>query len=252
MRPTGGLGDWAAGWLSRAALALSVLTAVVVAVLFPVYQGVTESSDGTSTEVTRTLIESMGLAASLVTLVPAVLLALPLVVSRRLATGFRFGAALALTAFCVLGALTIGLFFVPVLGLAWAAVLAPGVVMTGPSGRRPWRIVAGLLVALPVVLLGLYIVFGTFGSTVGAAAVMLAAVVVAIAVGAGRGWAYLITAAGGLVLLVMAVVWGGMLMLGVWWVGGLWLDIGLAATLVHRATRTGRTQTASAPGDPRA
>ncbi|GAA3935866.1 HAAS signaling domain-containing protein [Microbacterium soli] len=217
--------------LQGAAVALAILVAVVAAFIMPSYT----TGDGT----TETLVEVNGLWAALIALVPALVALVPVAVPRRARTATASVAAVLLTAMAVIGGFTLGGFYLPTVMLSWAALIA-WVRMRRSGFGIAWRIVGGVLAALPVlgflvpVLGGLV---GRYADPASAptfdvsawgwpflAAVLVLAVVIAIG-SRPAGW---VLAALGLVMVAWALVSGQLLtMLGIW-LGGLWLTIGLA------------------------
>lgn len=239
-------GARAAWLLGLAALLLAVVTAVVFMVLVPLYNTATVIEENAETgrpelilpepdSSSATLVEAVGWAGALVTLVPAVLLLVPLLVPERLRSAARVGAGVVLTAFVLLGIATIGAFFVPTLVLAWAAVLAPGTCEASESGRRAWRVVGALLIVASVIALEFSVGMGTVEIDPFAVVLGAASIVVAVGFGLGRTWAYVASAVGGAVLLVLAAASESMLMLAFWLAGGFWLAFGIAALAVRTA-----------------
>lgn len=138
--------------------------------------------------------------------------------------------------FAVIGGFGLGAFYAPLALMMWAAVVVPWRIRHGLDlARSPlWRIFGGVLVAAPALLA----VSGQFTGTVqlgapGAAGVVLALLLAALFAVGWRG-AYLLIAAFGLVLLVLAMLDPGPLVLLVWWIGGAYLAIGLTAVATLR------------------
>jgi len=223
----------AARLLQRAALVLAVVTAVFVTLLLPGYT----TSDGG--DATGTLAEQLGLGLSLLTLVPAGLVALVLLVPtpRRGAAGVAVAALV--TALALATSASLGLFYGPVVLLAWLAVLVPALLRRGLSrtARRVWRIVGALVLLLPTAFTVSLLVSGSLEAAPALLGVAVAVLAVALAYARGSRTGYLLTTVLGAALLALAAVAGGLLVLGLWWFGGLWLALGLGALAAHDGSR---------------
>ncbi|MDQ0614733.1 hypothetical protein QF046_002374 [Microbacterium sp. W4I4] len=229
--------------LQGAAVVVAVVIGVVVAFMMPSYTGFvdTVSSDGTRTQVdtTQTLVEVNGLWVALIALVPALVALVPMVVPRRARTATASVAAAVLTLMALVGGFSLGGFFLPTVMLSWAALIV-WVRLRGSGFGLTWRIVGGVLAALPV----LGFLLPVFGGMPGRyadgaagsdfqlsawawpffAAILVLAVLIAIGY-RSAGW---LLAALGLLMLAWALVSGELFALLVIWLGGLWLTIGLA------------------------
>ncbi|SNU00562.1 hypothetical protein SAMN06298212_10294 [Ruaniaceae bacterium KH17] len=219
-----------------AALAIGVVTAVLITFLMPMYEGIsTETTvDGVeiTTTATATLFEEMGIAVGLIPLLPAALVLLPLLLPERLQRPFGWGVAAAVTVFSVIAGFTIGAFYLPMAFVLWAAMLVPVWIRCGrhPRSGLAWRVAGALAIALPVVL----VLVAALGRTVELVAVpfgLTAAVVLVVAVlfGMRRPYADVVAAVLGAGMMLAAVLPGDLLMMAFWWTGGLWLTIGLSA-----------------------
>src|SRR5690606_2793440 len=229
--------------LQGAAVALAVIIGVVVAFILPSYYVAVDamSSDRTSTHVdtTQTLIEANGLWVALIALVPALIALVPMVVPRRARTAATAVAAALLTAMAFVGGFTIGGFFLPTVMLGWAALIS-WVRLRRSGFGITWRIVGGVLTALPVLGFLLPVFGGMPGRYADGAAgsdfqisawgwpFLAAVLVLAVVIAVGYRTAGWVLAAIGLVMLVWALVSGELLALLVIWLGGWWLTIGLA------------------------
>ncbi|GAA1328641.1 hypothetical protein GCM10020360_06840 [Nonlabens tegetincola] len=193
--------------LSVALCAVAVLTAVLVARL------------------------SGSLLAGVVGVGVAALTLLPLALSARLRTRVALCVAIALTAGAALGGTDLGLLLVPVVLLSWVAALVPWRVSLGfaLAESLPWRLVCGLLVGLPAILLVTGALTGTIELEVIGWAIVGIALVIAVSLAAGVRIAALVAAALGLVTMILTVVIPGLLVIGTWWAGGLLLVVGAAA-----------------------
>lgn len=174
-------------------------------------------------------------------LLPVVLAILPLLLPNGTRMPVVVANAVVVALLAVIGGFGFGAFYAPLALMMWAAVVVPWRIRHGLDlARSPlWRIFGGVLVAAPALLAA----SGQFTGTVqlgvpGAAAVVLA-LLLAVLFAVGWRGAYLLIAAFGLILLVLAMPDPGPLVLLVWWIGGAYLAIGLTAvaTLRRRPSR---------------
>ncbi|MFF5790801.1 hypothetical protein ACFY5D_02015 [Paeniglutamicibacter sp. NPDC012692] len=100
------------------------ITASLVLLLIPGYTEVTQSSDGPEQVTTSTLLETVGPWIFVPLLIPVVLTGLPLVFRGRSNIYASVAAAIALAIFTVLGALSIGWFYLPATGVAFIALFS--------------------------------------------------------------------------------------------------------------------------------
>ncbi|MFJ6416222.1 hypothetical protein [Paeniglutamicibacter sp. NPDC091659] len=98
------------------------ITATLILLLIPGYTEVTQSSDGPEQVKNSTLLESMGPWIFVPLLIPVVLTGLPLVFMGRPQGYASVAAVIALAIFTVLGALSIGWFYLPATGVAFIAL----------------------------------------------------------------------------------------------------------------------------------
>src|SRR5690606_7550913 len=98
---------------------------------------------GSTLQTASSLFENYGVGIALLTLLPAVLASLPLLLPQRVRVLAAWVNAAIMTLFSVFGGLTLGGFFVPLTLVMWAAVLVPRWITRGRSARvgRTWRIV---------------------------------------------------------------------------------------------------------------
>ena len=106
------------------------LGAVAVLLVLPLYSGATErqSVGGPATRSVQssTLVGVNGFGALLILAIPVLAAASTLVPwPARIRRSLDVSSALVATAFAVLGAFTVGLFFLPTAALLWAVVLGP-------------------------------------------------------------------------------------------------------------------------------
>ncbi|MFI9487586.1 HAAS signaling domain-containing protein [Promicromonospora sp. NPDC052451] len=165
-------------------------------------------------------------------LLPAVVAAVPVAVPARARTVVTAVVALVLTV--VTG--TAQTVFVPTAMLAWAALVVPVLARTG----RPavgWRVVGGALAGLPALLTLGGVVAGSFDTDVWTVLALVAMLALGVLIALGKVWAGAVLAALGVVAMVWATLSPGLLFLGVWWGGGLFLALGLSHVLAHSAAR---------------
>lgn len=110
----------AVGWSVAAFVA--TLLPVGLAAWLPVVSEVTTDSSGVTVETRRSLVAGEGSSILFVLAVPALLAAAPLIVCRtRRAQTARIAAAIALGLCAVLGAMTVGVAYLPAIALALVA-----------------------------------------------------------------------------------------------------------------------------------
>lgn len=173
-----------------------------------------------------------GFAVVLWSLVPALVTALPLVVPARA----RTGTAVAVVAVLTVLALAAQMTFVPTAMLAWAALVVPVAARHGRPAPA-WRITGGALLMLPGALMVTGAIAGSWGLEADAVAYIAALLGLGLLITVGRSWTGAVVAAVGVGVLVWATLDLGMLVLAVWWAGGLFLTIGLSHALAHAAPR---------------
>lgn len=110
--------------LQLISVALAVGAAVAVANL-PLYTQVTATSDGVEQVGSATVLDEAGLGYLAVLAIPVVAAVLPLPASGRAWQPLSILSAVLLAGWCILGALSIGWFFVPALAAAVVAVCLP-------------------------------------------------------------------------------------------------------------------------------
>ncbi|MBP6685820.1 MAG: hypothetical protein KA158_10400, partial [Leucobacter sp.] len=151
--------------------------------------------------------------------------------------------AVVVTGFVVLAFGGVGAFFAPLALQLWAAVLVPWLVSRGfdLSEHPVWRVFGAVTVALPGLLLFAGMLSGSLGWTPAGVAIAAALVALALGFALGRRRAAPVIAVLGVALLVVAFFDPGMLVAGVWWVGGYYLSFGLGSTVAWTgaAKRTG-------------
>lgn len=217
----------AARILSIAAVALAIVTAVFVSFLLPAFT----TADGEGNMSTLTLFQSAGPGIALLTLAPAALAVIPLVVPPRVRTGTTLAVAVVMTVFSVISGFTIGGFYAPLALLLWAATIVPWRVRRGLDLGREilWRSVAAVALLLPVLLIVPGIASGVIEVSPGVLGVVGLGIACAVLAFVGRRLGLLIVATVGGLVMLLAMVSGGMLVLLLWFGGGAYLALGLAA-----------------------
>lgn len=185
----------------------------------------------------ETAVGGLSLGLAVLLFIPALLAALPLVLSARLRAPVGLANAVVVTAFVVLTFGSVGAFYAPLALQLWVAVIVPWRVSKGLdlSQGLIWRVFGAVTVALP----GLLLIAGMTSGSLGwhPVTVVIAAVLIALALGFALGVRFTapVIAVLGIVLLVAAFFDPGMLMLGVWWVGGYYLCFGLGSSAAWAA-----------------
>jgi len=171
-------------------------------------------------------------AVVLWSLVPALVTALPLVVPVRARTATAVVVVSVLTILALAAQMTL----VPTAMLAWAALVVPVAARHGRPAPA-WRITGGALLVLPGVLMVVGALAGSWSLEAGAVAYIAALLGLGLLITVGRSWTGAVVAAVGAGVLVWATLDLGMLVLAVWWAGGLFLTIGLSHALAHADPR---------------
>lgn len=248
--------DRGARLLHFASVAVAVVTGAFVAFLLPAFavhsmstgSGSTGSGStgfGSSTEPVdmgtriQTLFDQLGAGAILLALLPALLALLPLVLPRSLRQPVAIANAVVVSLLALISGFTVGLFYVPLAVLMWAAVVVPWRVLHGLDLATSllWRIFGGVLVCAPGLLLVSGLITGTIVFSWGTLALVLVSVVLGVLFALGWRPVYAVIALLGMTAMVLGMVDLGLLTLAVWWVGGAWLAIGLSAVATLRPRR---------------
>lgn len=174
--------------------------------------------------------------------VPAVLATLPLVLPERLRVPVALANAGVITGAAFLTGFGVSTTFAPLALLLWVAAVVPWRVSKGLDlSRSPiWRVVVAVVVAAPALLTVSGILTGSFGvGPVGVAAIV-GILLLALGFAVGIRTTAPVIAGLGLALMLTAFLELGMLFLGVWWAGGLYLGIGLGSLAAWPARTTER------------
>ncbi|MEU4388092.1 hypothetical protein [Promicromonospora sp. NPDC023805] len=188
-----------------------------------------------SVQVPNTQFEAHGFGIVLLNLAPALIAALPNFASPRARTVFT--AAVAIMLSVVSFTFPDSWAFAPTAWLAWAALVVPVIARNGPPAIG-WRIAGGVLAVLPMAL-------GVGGALVGSWDMTLEIVLYAggfaalgVLMALGKPWAGALLALVGVAALLSSALSPGMLTLGVWWAGGLFIALGASHALMHARPRT--------------
>lgn len=236
--------------LQGSAVVLAVVIGVVVAFILPTHT-IASSGDGGSSVDHLTVLQNDGIWVALLTLIPAMIAAVPVLVSQAARLAVSVICAMLVTVLMFISMWTIGGFFLPVVLMSWAALIVWARMRTAGFGIV-WRIAGGALTALPVLAgLGSFGIPPGFGGPLGFGIprryadyteapgpsigiegggwVLLAGLLaLGVLIAVGYRWAGWALAALGAAVLVTGLVSGGLLTLLVIWLGGWWLTIGLA------------------------
>lgn len=216
--------------LQSSAVGLAVVLAVIVAFLIRGY-GYTVTDGIEDAATSTTLFEALGLGAALFCLLPAFLALAPFVVPER----WRIASTAVVAALLTVGSASFPFagaeFFAPVAMLGWAAVITPWRLRIAGGFGLGWRIAAAALIAVPGVALVVATINGTVGLSILAAvgiAIMLGLAALVIHGYRSAGWA---VAAFGAFILISGLFSTSLLTLGLIWVGGMLITIGLSHAL---------------------
>ncbi|MGO1543569.1 MAG: DUF1700 domain-containing protein [Gulosibacter sp.] len=242
--------DKAARTLHFASLALAIITAILVSFILPSFAieevGMSSEGTGSTIQTATSLFDQFGIGIALLPLFPALLAFLPLVFIPKFRGAVALANAVVMTVISVFAGFSIGGFYVPLTLLMWAAVLVPRWIRRGKSAvaGRSWRIVGGVLIVLPPTLAIIGAITGTFMDPalpfwILATLVVLLGILFALRV----KFIDLLVATLGVALMALAIFDAGILVLAVWWGGGLWLVTGLSSFVANRvAPGNGRAQ----------
>lgn len=225
--------------LHGAAVVVGVLTACFVAFVAPVFIPMVRGYARYTTEAAPTLVANYGLGIALLAFIPALLAVLPLVLPQRVRMPVAVANAVVVAILAVLSFAVVGMFYVPLAALMWAAVVVPWRVANGLDlAKSPlWRVFGAVLVAAP----GLLLISGLLTATAilapGVVLIVAATIVLALLFALGVRVAYYLIAALGFAVMVLAMLSPGLLTMAFWWAGGLYLAVGLSAVATLRPRR---------------
>ena len=224
---------------------LAVFTAVFVSFLMPSYAvevlGVSSDQTRSTLQSATSLFEYGGLGVAMLSLIPVLIAALPLIVPHRFRAGVTWGSAGVMTVLSAIAGFSIGGFFLPLTAVLWSAALLPFWVRKGASSgaERASRIIGAVVLAVPPLAGVATAVTGVFRDPMLpfwiAALVLLAlAVLFALRVRFPDAVVTLV----GLGMMMLALFDAGVLTLAVWLLGATWLVAGLCGLVSTRARRT--------------
>ncbi|PUB29862.1 uncharacterized protein DUF1700 [Promicromonospora sp. AC04] len=175
-----------------------------------------------------------GFGIVLLSLVPAVIAAVPNFASPRARTVFTAAVAAFLSVLSFV--FPDGWAFAPTAWLAWAALVVPVIARNGPPAIG-WRIAGGVLAVLPMALAVGGAIVGSWGLELDGVLYTAAVAVLGVLMALGKPWAGIILALLGGAALVSSALYPGMLTSGVWWAGGLFITLGASQALMHARPR---------------
>lgn len=226
--------------LRSIAVALGVLTAVCVSFLLPSAALPSDLTQAGPDE--QSIMQRFGPGFALLTLLPALIAAAPLVLPARLRAKAGLAGAGGLTVLACVGG-EIGLYYVPLVLVLWAATVVPWVMRRNP-GRvavRSWRLAATAVVMLPALLLAVSAATGSVGvEWLGVVLWIVGPLVVGALCAYGLRAGYALTALAGALVMVFAMVDRGLLFAAFWLFGGLYVMIGASGFVTVRARRRHR------------
>lgn len=242
LHPAPTASDRAARMMLVASIGLGVVTAVFTAFLLPSFTTSTRSSDGTLVDGSETLVQQFGLGSALLTLIPAAIAVVPLLVPRRMREGVTITGAVVLTVFAVVSGFTIGGFFIPLALMMWGAALVP-LWLHGKRSKATaivWRLVGAVALGLPLAAVLLGRASGAIMIEPIGVLILVAAFAVAVLFAVGIRAAYALAALAGATVMLASMVWPSLFVIAGWWAGGVWLVAGLTAWVGRAgATRVG-------------
>lgn len=188
-----------------------------------------------SLQVPNTQFQAHGFGIVLLSLTPALIVALPNFASPRARTVFT--AAVAVMLSVVSFVFPDGWAFAPTAWLAWAALAVPVIARYGPPATG-WRIAGGVLAVLPIALVVFGAIVGSWDLELESVLYTAVVAVLGVLIALGKPWAGVILALVGVAALVSSALYPGMLTSGVWWAGGLFITIGASQALMDARPRT--------------
>lgn len=230
-----GTGPWPVGnTLIGVAIALAAFTAAVVSFFLRNAEGQHPDYTSSTERSLTALVELYGPGIAVLTLIPAALLAVLLLVPlrmRRLATVI---CAVAASVLVVSDPIDAGLFYVPMTIIIWLATMLPFAksLQAGRVELLVLRIFGVLIMLLPVLLIASGVERENIG-VVMLPALIWAVACLAIAVGIILNWriSYWAVLAYGVLALIVAVFDSGMLVAAIWLFGGIVLSFGIYGLL---------------------
>lgn len=187
----------------------------------------------------QNVMQWYGWVAVLLTVVPALVAAAPLALPAKTRGWAAAAGAAVLTVFVFVSG-NLGLYYFPVALMLWAATVVPWVLSRGigRAAARAWHLTAAAFLALPALLIGSAIFYGTVEVTWPAVVLWgVVPLVLAVLCACGMWAGYAVTAVAGALVLVTSVFEQGLLFAAFWLFAAVYLMIGASG---FTATRPGR------------
>ncbi|WP_106317554.1 hypothetical protein [Actinoplanes italicus] len=185
----------------------------------------------------QTIIQRYGPAATLLTLLPALLAAIPTMLPAHIRTWATTAAAAALTALTPVAG-NLGLYYLPVTLMLWATTIVPWTLRRGigRTATRAWHLTAAAFLALPALPAGAAILTDDTGIAWYAVGLwvitpLALATLCALAIPAG----YAATALAGTLVMAASIVDQGFLFAAFWLFATAYLTIGASGLTATRA-----------------
>ncbi|WP_404285462.1 HAAS signaling domain-containing protein [Glutamicibacter arilaitensis] len=230
-----GTSPWPVGsTLIGAAVALATFTAVIVSFFLRNAEGQHPESTSATERTLSSLVDLYGPGVAVLTLLPAVLVALLLLVPLRMRRWATLACAVASSLLVFLNPMDAGLFYVPMAIVIWLAATLPFAkeLRSGRGESVVLRIIGLVIILLPVLVLFGTMVNQTFELVMVPAVIWaVACLVIAIGVMLNRRIAYWAVLIYGLLALLVAVFDSGMLVAAIWLFGGIVVSFGIYGLL---------------------
>lgn len=222
--------DRAALRLRLGAVVIAVVTAVYFAFLLPLY--------GSGDQAGVTLAQRFGPWASLLGLIPAVLISLTLVLPRRARRPLTLVTAVLLSLLVGIG-LTIGGLYIPLAMIMWACVLVPTAIKRhfDLAASPWWRVAGGLAIAAPTLIVSARSIAAPIEFASAYWTTLAVGVAAGVLFGLGLRAIYGLIALLGFASMVVSAALPDTFFLPLWWIGGVYLAIGLSAAVVAQGRR---------------
>lgn len=230
-----GTGPWPVGnTLIGTAIALATFTAAIVSFFLRNAEGQHPDYTSSTQRSLTSLVELYGPGIAVLTLVPAALLAVLLLVPLRMRRWATLICAVAASVLVISNPIDAGLFYVPMTIVIWLATMLPFAksLQAGRGESLVLRIIGVLIMLLPVALLASGVERGNVGVFM-IPALIWAVACLAISIGIMLNWriSYWAVLAYGVLALIVAVFDSGMLVAAIWMFGGIVLSFGIYGLL---------------------
>lgn len=211
--------------LHLTAAVLGAFAAVYVAFMMPLPVII----DGNT--VISTLAAVSGFGAVAISFLPTLLAIMPLAISAEGRQSIAVANAGVVTVLAVLVGLELGLFYAPAALMMWLAVIVPWRYRRGIASAQyiQWRVFGAIVVALPAALILTSLASGTFETNVQSVLIGVGLAVLGVLFGFGSRVTYYLVVLVGLAALVLTMLYPGMIAAAVWWIGGLYIAVGMTA-----------------------